>query len=280
MRGEHLLRKGAALFLEIFMPNRIPLAAITFSETSRRSALTTIESFFALSGGPSYIGVLNVFMAMSANRDIPELVDYYNESLLTVPDGMPLVWYGQALGFDKVQRTCGPDLMVDLLKISGVKKYSHYFIGSTPETLDLMQKELARRFPGAKVVGTESPPFRPLTDEEVRIMADTINRLNPSFVWIGMSAPKQELLIQRLLPLVTCNTIFSGVGLAFSYLAGEVQKAPQLVQRCGLEWVWRCAQQPGKLKPKTFYRLMSFLPGLTKAILFKKPMGRHPGLIK
>ena len=254
------------------MSNRIPFNKTSFSETSRDDALESLESFFATSDGPSYIGVLNVFMAMSANSDTPELIPYYNNSLLTVPDGVPLVWYGRALGYEKVARTCGPELLVDLLEISGEKNYAHYFIGSTPETLERMQKEIVRRFPDTKVLGVESPPFRPLSDEEVQAMADTINSEEPSFVWIGMSAPKQEFLIQRLLPRVNCRTVFIGVGLAFSYLAGEVQKAPLLIQRSGLEWVWRCVQQPGKLKPKTFYRLMSFLPVLAKAMLFKKPM--------
>jgi len=254
------------------MPKRIPLAEITFSETSLNDALKTIESFFASPGGPSYIGVLNVFMAMSANRDLPELIPYYNDSLLTVPDGMPLVWYGRALGYEKVSRTCGPDLMVDLLAVSAEKNYSHYFIGSTPETLEKMQREIARRFPGAALLGAESPPFRPLSDEEVQVMADTIGRLKPSFVWIGMSAPKQEFLIQRLLPLVHSHTIFAGVGLAFSYLAGEVHKAPALIQKAGLEWAWRCIQQPAKMKPKTMWRLLSFIPVLLAAKLQKKPM--------
>jgi N-acetylglucosaminyldiphosphoundecaprenol N-acetyl-beta-D-mannosaminyltransferase len=258
--------------LEKIMTNRIPLLKISFSETSLNDALKTIESFFASPGGPSYIGVLNVFMAMSANSDMPELQPYYKQALLTVPDGMPLVWYGRALGYEKVARTCGPDLLVDLLEISGGKLYSHYFIGSTPETLAHMQKEISRRFPQAVVLGVESPPFRSLSDSEVQVMADTINRLKPSFVWIGMSAPKQEFLIQRLLPLVHSHTIFAGVGLAFSYLAGEVHKAPALIQKAGLEWAWRCIQQPAKMKPKTMWRLLSFIPVLLAAKLQKNPM--------
>jgi N-acetylglucosaminyldiphosphoundecaprenol N-acetyl-beta-D-mannosaminyltransferase len=254
------------------MTNRIPLSKISFSETSRGDALKTIESFFASPGGPSYVGVLNVRMAMQANEELPELIPYYNNSLLTVPDGMPLVWYGRALGYEKVSRTCGPDLMVDLLAVSAEKNYSHYFIGSTPETLEKMQREIARRFPGAALLGAESPPFRPLSDEEVQAMADTIGRLKPSFVWIGMSAPKQEFLIQRLLPLVSCHTIFSGVGLAFDYVAGTVNKAPEIIQKLGMEWLWRYVQQPSKCSFGRLWRLFRFIPILLKAKLMKKPM--------
>ncbi len=254
------------------MPRRIPFSKISFSETSRINALECIKSFFEQGGRPSYIGVLNVRMAMQANEELPELISYYNNSFLTVPDGMPLVWYGRYLGYEKVARTCGPELLVDLLEISGEKNYSHYFIGSTSETLSVMKEAITRRFPNASVLGVESPPFRPLSDEEVQTMADTVNRLNPSFVWVGMSAPKQELLIARLLPLVSTNTIFSGVGLAFSYLAGEVQRSPKTIQKLGLEGAWRCIQQPERLKPKAVWRLFRFLPILFKVKFFKRPM--------
>ena len=254
------------------MSNRIPLKKISFSETSRADALKTIDGFFNEDGGPSYIGVLNVRMAMQANKELPELISYYNESLLTVPDGMPLVWYGRALGYQKVARTCGPELLADLLAVSGEKNYSHYFIGSTTETLAQLQKKISRRFPGARILGAESPPFRPLSVEEVRAMADTINRQKPSFVWIGMSAPKQEFLIQRLLSLVETRTIFSGVGLAFDYLAGNVKKAPKIIQTLGLEWVWRFAQQPSKLTLRSLWRLFRFLPVLLRAVVLKKAM--------
>lgn len=206
---------------------------------------------------------------MQANEELPELQPYYNNSLLTIPDGMPLVWYGRCLGYEEVQRTCGLDLLVDLLEISGEKNYSHYFIGSTPETLKIMRDEIGQYFPGASILGMDSPPFRPLSEEEVRTMADTVNRLKPSFVWVGMSAPKQEFLIARLLPLVSSNTIFVGVGLAFSYLAGEVKRSPKMLQKLGLEGVWRLAQQPERLTPKAMWRLLRFIPILLKTKIQK-----------
>ena len=253
------------------IPARIKFKKIYISETSRPNALECLKQFFDKPGDPSCVGVLNVYMAMCANEDFPELVHYYNRSLLTVPDGMPLVWYGRALGYKNIERTCGPDLLSDVLAVSAEQGFSHYFIGSTPETLDSMSKKIVIQFPDVPVLGTESPPFRPLADGEVQAMADNINRVKPHFVWVGMSAPKQEFLIRRLLPLVHCRTVCIGVGLAFSYLAGDVRKAPALIQRSGLEWAWRGAQQPGKMKPKKIYRLMSFLPCLIKAMIFKKP---------
>lgn len=196
-------------------------------------------------GRLGYVCVINVRAAHQANRD-SSFACIQNQSLLTVPDGMPLIWYARRKGFPEVSRVCGPDLMRAILGGSLGSGHSHYFYGSRPEVLGAIANRLAVDFSGVRILGMQSPPIQEVDDFRIEELADEINRLAPSFLWIGLGAPKQEEIMARLQPLLS-STICVGVGLAFEYFSGHVQRPPLWIQRNGLEWTWRLAQQPGKI---------------------------------
>nr|WP_308758063.1 WecB/TagA/CpsF family glycosyltransferase [uncultured Bacteroides sp.] len=170
-----------------------------------------------------------------------------NSSLLTVPDGMPLIWIAHNMGYKSVGRTCGPDIFNLLLEKSVSNGYSHYFYGGSSNSISIIQAKCRRDYAGIVIKGAISPPFQSIDKFNINSIANEINKLKPTFFWCGLGAPKQEILMSRLQPLLT-DTICIGVGLVFDYYAGTVQRSPKWMQKVGLEWLYRVLQQPLKSK--------------------------------
>lgn len=212
------------------------------SRTSmERAAKTIIAHIDNKTGG--YVCFSNVHTVVTARKDA-ELRRITNESLLSVPDGMPLALIAWWRGMIDVQRVPGPTFMPYL--IERAKGLRHYFYGSTPETLDRLVAELRRQSPDAIIAGSFSPPFRKLSNSETDEVIARIRAAQPDVVWVGLGAPKQERWMaeqwQRLRP-----AILMGVGAAFDIQAGVVDRAPPWMQALSLEWLYRLLQEPRRL---------------------------------
>jgi N-acetylglucosaminyldiphosphoundecaprenol N-acetyl-beta-D-mannosaminyltransferase len=223
---------------------RFNLGKIAINATDLASFISTIREAIK-KNIYSYICVTNVRTAYLANKN-PDYLKIQNSSLLTVPDGMPLVWYAHRTGYKNVKRVSGADLMNALFAISVEEQYSHYFYGSTRGTIEKLVKNIAGKYPGIIIKKAISPPFQPIENINLEELAADINQMKPTFVWIGLGAPKQEILMDKLQPLLK-STICIGVGLSFEYLAGSVKRAPVWAQKAGLEWLFRIVQQPKKI---------------------------------
>jgi N-acetylglucosaminyldiphosphoundecaprenol N-acetyl-beta-D-mannosaminyltransferase len=225
-------------------------------------------------GVSAYVCVANLGAAMEARRDTGFRV-IQNNSLLTLPDGMPLVWYAWITGETTVRRITGPDLLIEILKVSSQYAYTHYFYGDTKETLDRLSQAVQERFPGTIISGMCSPPFRELSDEEIRATAEEINRLSPSFVWVALGCPKQERWMARMLPHIQ-SAILVGVGAAFRFFIGEYRHPPAVLQLCGLEGIfWRSRRYP-IANAKWYSRSIPFCASLMITALFKRVRQRTP----
>ena len=108
-----------------------------------------------------------------------------------------------------------------------------------------MQEELLRKYPGLQIAGMYSPPFRPLSEEEDEAIICRINEAKADFIWVGLGAPKQEVWMAAHQGKV--HGFMVGVGAAFDYMAGNIQRAPQWMQNCNLEWLYRLLQDPNRL---------------------------------
>lgn len=192
-----------------------------------------------------YICVSNARVAYQSNHN-PDYCAIQNSSLLTVPDGKPLVWIAHNQGHKEVGQVAGNELFHGLLKESMAKGYSHYFYGSTPSTIETMTRKMASDYPDVELKGAVSPPFQPIEAYDIDALACEINKKAPTFLWVGLGAPKQERLMELLQPKLK-STICIGVGLVFEYYAGTVKRAPKWARRLGLEGVVRCLQQPKRL---------------------------------
>ncbi len=192
---------------------------------------------------PAYVCAANVEATVLAQRD-PQFCRIQNEAFLTLPDSVPLTWCARLGGQRNVRRVSGPDLMIEVLKASAQRGYTHYFYGDTQETLQRMRHVVQTRFPGVRVLGMHSPPFRSLTDEEECHIIEEMNRLDPSFIWVALGCPKQERWVARIFPRIQSSMVIP-VGAAFRFLVGEYRHAPRLLQACGLEGIyWRGFTHP------------------------------------
>lgn len=215
-----------------FYVGKVGISSVTMAKTLKLIKDQACEM------SPAYICVANVETTVLAQRD-GDFCRIQNESLLTVPDGMPLIWYARIMGEKSVERVAGPGLMTEILEMSSECGYSHYFYGDTEVTLSGIERKIHELYPGAEIRGMYSPPFRPLRDDEINETIAEINRLKPTFVWVGLGAPKQERWMARVLPRID-SSILIGVGAAFRFLTDEYKSPPRFVQICGLGGLfWR-----------------------------------------
>ncbi len=121
----------------------------------------------------------------------------------------------------------------------------HYLYGSTPEVLSELEAAIAARWPAANVVGSESPPFRELTDDEIEASVRRAEALGATIVWVGMGTPKQDLLVHRMAAM--SDITFVAIGAAFDFIAGTKSQAPRWVMRIGMEWFYRLVTEPRRL---------------------------------
>lgn len=203
-----------------------------------------------------YICVSNVHTTVMA-YDNKDYLNVQNNSILSIPDGGPLSSVGRKRGYIEMQRTTGPDLLDEILKISAEKKYKHYFYGSTNETLDKLKLSIIEKYGNVDIVGTYSPPFRELTDDEDENIVNNIKEAKPDFVWVGLGAPKQENWMYKHRGKV--NALMIGVGAAFDYLAGNIKRAPMWMQKLNLEWLYRLMQDPVRLFSRYLYTNTKFI---------------------
>lgn len=192
-----------------------------------------------------YVCVTGVHGVMEAQRDAG-LRRILNESMLTVPDGMPTVWMGHLQGHRTMARVYGPTLLLDVCRRSVDAGRTHFFFGGAPGVAEALARALTERFPGLRVVGTYTPPFRPLNaDEEAELRAE-VERTRPDFFWVGLSTPKQERFMAAHRGMRGVGVMI-GVGAAFDMHSGRTRQAPRWMQRSGLEWFFRMLQEPRRL---------------------------------
>ncbi len=192
-----------------------------------------------------YVCVTGVHGVSEAQHD-PAFREILNRSFLTTPDGMPTVWMGRWQGFHDMGRVYGPDLMLRVCELTQTRPFTHFLYGGGPGVVDDLKRRLEQRFPGIKIVGTYTPPFRPLNPEEEKSLIKQVAELKPDIFWVGLSTPKQEKFMSQYWNKLEA-TLFFGVGAAFDFHAGRIPQAPRWMQRSGLEWLFRLSCDPGRL---------------------------------
>ena len=225
-------------------PIRVNILGMGISAINMEMALDSIEDWIARRES-HYVCVTPVHSVMEYRKD-PNLRRICSASGLTTPDGMPLVWLCRLKGHRHVDRVYGPDLMLALCERSVTRGYRHFFYGGAEGVPEQLAANLQHRFPGLTIVGTYSPPFRPLTPEEDDQAVQMINEASPDVVWVGLGSPKQERWMAAHISRVKAPVII-GVGAAFDFLTGRKRQAPRWMQRNGLEWLFRLLTEPRRL---------------------------------
>jgi len=207
---------------------------------------------------------------ITESRYDPLFKQILNSADLVVADGMPLVWLGRWHGHAMSRRAYGPELMESFCRATG-PLYQHYFYGGRPGVADRLAEVLKQRY-GVRTVGTYSPPFRLLTEEEKVEVDRRIQAAAPDVVWVGLSTPKQERWMYEHRPRLTVP-LMVGAGAAFDFIAGAVNQAPDWMQENGLEWFFRLVQEPRRLWRRYLLMGSKFVWNVALELLALKKFG-------
>ena len=180
-------------------------------------------------------------------RKSPEMLVLVQHASLRVPDGMPLIWASKVRGEPLVERVTGSSLIYTLTEAAARSGLSIYLLGGEPGVPEAAAENLARRYQGLKVAGTDAPPFGfDKSSAEMAVVRQRLVDASPNIVYVGLGFPKQERIICELASVIP-TTWFIGCGAAIPFAAGVVPRAPVWMQRFSLEWVHRLIIEPRRL---------------------------------
>lgn len=252
---------------------RVNILGVGVSAVNMESALRETELLLDRRE-QGYICVTGVHGIMEAQSD-EGFRDILNDSFMTTPDGMPTVWLGRIHGFTQMSRVYGPDYMLGLCKRSVVKGYRHFLYGGKPGVAEELRDELTRKFPGLQIVGTYTPPFRPLSPEEEHDLRSQLEASRADVLWCGLSTPKQERFMAAYCHRMPVK-LMVGVGAAFDLLSGNLSEAPDWMKQAGLQWLYRLIKEPRRL----WRRYLLNNPKFTWLILLQLIGTKSPSLPK
>ena len=217
---------------------RLWVDAVTFE-----GALDAIDAMID-GGRGGAVFTPNVDHVVNAETD-DALVDAYGICTLSVADGMPLVWASRLLRDPLPAKISGSDLALPLAARAASKGRRVYLIGGAGDVA-VQAAEVLRKSHGVNVVGTDSPMLGLTGGPAEDAAVEKIKAARPDLVLVAFGAPKQERFIQRAWPKVPA-AVWLGIGGTFDFIAGRVRRAPPWMQRWGLEWSYRLAQEPRRL---------------------------------
>jgi len=198
----------------------------------------------ARSAKPAYICVSGAHPLSLAKAE-PDFAAALDGGALIVPDGMPVKWTLALKGHRDSERVAGPDLAAWLISRADGEGLPVYFYGGMPDELEDLRRALAVTHPKLNVVGWDSPPRLPVRPEFDAEVAARINASGARLIFVGLGCPRQEFWMARHSAAV--NGTMVGIGAAFNFLSGRLERAPRVMQSLGLEWLYRLTQEPRRL---------------------------------
>lgn len=200
------------------------------------------ESIHRDSNSRGYLCLLDVKTVYAATRD-EDLRDSINRSTIVVADGTPITWFARFMGCRRIERVSGLDLLNDLLQEKN--NLRHFLLGDS----DLIQMKIMRKAKGCNSgidISGYSPPLKDSFDEsDIEQMIRVINDANPDIVWVCFGDRKQNKWMFHNIHRINRGYLI-GVGAAFRYYIGELYTPSRLIQRMGLQWVFRIIHEPVK----------------------------------
>ena len=220
----------------------------------------------ARSGVGGYVVLCNLHVLMSARRD-PRVLKALAGASYVMPDGAPIVRLRRRRGAAQVERTAGPDFMMAVIDAGRALGLRHMFVGSTEPVLEALVSRVSARLPGAEIAGTFSPRFGAV--DELADGAAAVAACDADIVWVALGAPKQELWMSEHAAELAA-VLMIGVGAAFEYHAGLKRRAPRVLRRYGLEWVYRLFREPRRLTGRYVWTALAFLSFSGSALIKRR----------
>jgi N-acetylglucosaminyldiphosphoundecaprenol N-acetyl-beta-D-mannosaminyltransferase len=240
-------------------PSRVNVLGVGMHTVDIDTAVAHIDQRISVRE-QGYVCATGVHGIIESQNDA-KLRDILNNAFLNVPDGKPTVWAGRLFGGTGIGHVPGPDLMLRVCEMSVASGYTHFFYGGRDGVAEKLRTSLQARFPGLKVVGTYTPPFRELNSTEEAELHSILDACRPDMLWVGISTPKQErFMAQHCFRLPV--TLMFGVGAAFDFHSGVAKDSPQWMKRAGLAWLFRLLREPRRLMRRYVTIIPAFLTGV------------------
>jgi N-acetylglucosaminyldiphosphoundecaprenol N-acetyl-beta-D-mannosaminyltransferase len=220
---------------------RFRAGPIGIDSVSEAEVIQRLEDL-ARSGQPHQVVTANLRFVTLARRD-ESFARIVNSSTLVVPDGMPLIWASKIAGDSLPARITGSKILHWSAKLAAREGYSFFLLGTKPGVADEAAQRLQELYPGLKIAGTQHGYFR--AEDEPHVV-QRIREARPQFLFVAMGCPKQEQWIAENLAALQVP-VCVGIGGTLEIVTGRLKGAPGWVQRIGLEWFYRMAQEPGRL---------------------------------
>lgn len=246
---------------------RVRVAELAFDPVTRAGAVRRIVAMARARDRARQVctGNLDHLYLAAHDRDFRAA---YEGADLVLADGAAVVWLSR-LGRGAVlpERVAGSDLFWDLTRASALEGLRLFFLGGAPGSAVRAAIAAERRHPGACIVGTYCPPRATFDlDEEQWRMKGIVRAASPDVLLVALGAPKQEVWIARNKEELGVP-VAMGVGGSFEMAAGITHRAPEPVQRLGLEWLYRFAQEPRRLFRRYFVRDLPMFASLAASAL-------------
>lgn len=199
-------------------------------------------------GAPSYVITANLNYVMLHHQQ-PELRQVTEDADLILADGQPIVWQSRRSGVPLPERVAGSEMIFHLAQRAAEHGWGIYFLGGVPGVGQKCAERMQELYPGLRIAGVESPPFRPLTPQEQREQRARIQRARPDLLLVAFGQPKGELWIHQHYKDYGVPVSIQ-LGASFDFIAGTAKRAPPVWQRCGMEWAYRMLSDPKRLLPR------------------------------
>jgi N-acetylglucosaminyldiphosphoundecaprenol N-acetyl-beta-D-mannosaminyltransferase len=225
----------------------VPIDNLTLAETVDR-----IEEIIR-SGGTHQHVVVNVDKIVKLQRD-PQLREAIRDCDLINADGQPVVWAARLLGKPLKERVTGIDLFGALVERSAQCGFRPFLLGARQEVVQKMADVLKAQHPRLQLAGWRNGYWT--AEEEASVVAE-VKRARPDVLFVAMSSPKKEIFLRKWKAELQVPFVM-GVGGTFDVVTGLVRRAPGWMQRCGLEWLYRLIQEPGRMWRRYLVEDMAF----------------------
>ncbi len=235
----------------------VSLLGVAFDPVTKAGAVARIEAMIA-TRQPHYVITANVDFLVQARRDV-ELRRVLLEADLVLCDGAPLLWASRWLGNPLPERAAGADLVPLLVRAAAQRGHRLFLLGPGPEVAAEAAARLQQMHPALMIAGHYSPPVRDLLEMDWPEIARRVSAARPDVLLVSFGCPKQEKWIALHYHLLGVPVMI-GVGATLDFIAGRVRRAPVLMQRAGMEWIYRVAQEPRRLARRYAGDLIRFVP--------------------
>ena len=214
----------------------------------------------------SYVVTPNVDHVVKLRHD-KEFREIYEEASLVVPDGVPLVWSSRILGTPLKERVNGTDLMLEVCEAAAQRGYSVFLLGGNEGVAQEAVVVLGRMYPRLRIAGYYFPQYGFEKDHDECLQIQKLIAISGAdILFVALGAPKQEKWIRDYGSGCQARMAM-GVGASFSFVSGDLRRAPRCMRRLGLEWLWRLLLEPRRLWRRYILADMPFLWLVLKALV-------------